>query len=91
MDLHQIRKLYEDHEQEGLDKFSWKLCLENGWLCLQDMGHFKDDMLKNGITEEEWQKSVEKEWEHMGKDKVDQYMLEYDEYRKKHKKGHISK
>lgn len=91
MDLHQMRKLYEDHEQAGIDKFSWKLCLEKGWLCLQDMGHFKDDMLESGITEEEWEKSVEKEWGYMGKDKVDQHMLEYDGYRKKHKKEHISK
>ena len=86
LDLHQIRKLYKDHEREGVDKFSWKLCIEKGWLCLHDMGHFKDDIINSGVTEEEWKKCVEKEWEHMGKDKVDPYMLEYDAYRKKHKK-----
>lgn len=86
MDLHQIHKLYGDHDREGVEKFSWKLCIEKGWLCFQDFGHFKDDIIASGITEEEWRRHLEEAWSDWSKDKIENLLKEYDEYRKLHKK-----
>ena len=84
-DLERLISLYEHHIDEKLEEFSWKTCIEKGWMSFQDCGHFKNIMLKEGITEEEWRKYLYKAWGDWGTDKIESGILEYDQYRKDHK------
>lgn len=79
----ELNKLYDHFIKCNKDTFSWKYCLDEGWLSLYDLGHFKDLILKE-VSEDEWKKHVEKEYVYMGKENTEKYLLEYDEYRKKH-------
>jgi hypothetical protein len=85
MDYQQMWKLYDNHDLEGIDKFSWKLCFEKEWLSLQNLGHFKDEILLSGeVTEKEWNEYANHSIKYMGEEKVKQHLKDFDEYRLKH-------
>lgn len=54
---HLIRLMVDQADRQG-DKFNgwidFKFLLYEGMLCHQDVYHFKDLILKGGVTEEEW-------------------------------------
>lgn len=83
-DMEDIHKLYMRQMEDGKDCFSWRYCFDSGFLSLHNLGHFKPDLLKDGITEEEWQKEVEKTYESIGEEKVKEYLKEYGEYVERH-------
>ena len=85
MDYGQLWKLYDNHDSEKIEKFSWKLCLEKGWLSLENLGHFKDAILAEGVTEEKWNEYANNSIQYMREIKVRKYLDQYDAYRIKHK------
>jgi hypothetical protein len=83
-DLLELEKLYKRHEEEGVGEFSWKLCIDKGWLSFQNLGHFKDVIIESGVTEEEWKKYLWEHWNDWEKEKVENLLKGYDGYRIDH-------
>lgn len=84
-DLEKIHRLYLIQAQNGQKEFSWRYLFDNRKLCLNDLGHFKSDILNSGITEEEWYEEVESNYKSIGEEKTKEYVKKYEEYVKKHR------
>ena len=85
-DLEMIYQLYMTQLECGKDKFSWRYLIDNGKLSLYALGHFKGDILKEGVSEEEWQKEVEENYKNIGEEKVKEYLKGCEEYVMRHTK-----
>jgi hypothetical protein len=85
-DLIHLLTLVEKHELENCETFSWKLCMDKGWLSFQNLGHFKNEILLNGISEEEWKRYINEHWNHWTTEKIESLLQKYDEYRENHGK-----